>query len=66
VEPEYRAAGHTDAVARHQVQNQGAGRQAWPVDHHALARLAHPIEQFEEWADFAAGAGENSDFGMCG
>ena len=66
VKSQHRAAGHADPLFRYRHQQQRAGRQAWPVDHHPLAGLAHPIEQLKKRSDLSAGARKNANLGPRG
>ncbi|MFK4573259.1 hypothetical protein ABIF94_004695 [Bradyrhizobium ottawaense] len=46
----------------HDAQHQRAGRQAGTIDHHALAALAHLLEQIEERPDLSARRLDDADF----
>ena len=61
MESQYGTARHADTLVRHQAQHQRAGRQARPVDHDAVTRLAQVIEQFDEVPDLAAPTAENAN-----
>src|ERR1700722_5324074 len=54
MEPEHRALGNADMVARHDPGQQGARRQAWPVDDDMLAGRARRLELVNVGSNLAA------------
>src|SRR4029453_7558502 len=57
VEAEPGAGRNADPVTRDHAEDHGAGRKTWPVDDHALTRMAQRSELLEIGADLTAVVG---------